>query len=248
MGAHVRPRRVAACSLPCSPLALPSRAQVDFIEIATRVMVGEVVKPAPIHLLEIDYVGIKAPMFSFTRLIGADPVLGVEMASTGEVATFGDTRHEAILTSMCAAGFRLPTKAVFLCIGPLEAKLKFVESAKLLVDSGLVVYASRGTHDFLAARGVQTQLLHKPSSSEKPNFTDFMAEGTIDLVVNIRDSKADSGSISDGYAIRRSAVDHSIGLLTDVKLAGLVIAAFTRECKDDGSKVKVKAWDEWPVS
>lgn len=218
--------------------------QADFIEIATRVMVGEVVKPAPIHLLEIDYVGIKAPMFSFTRLIGADPVLGVEMASTGEVATFGDTRHEAILTSMRASGFKLPEKAVFLCIGPLEAKLKFVESAKLLLDFGLTVYASKGTRDFFAARGVQTKLLHKPSSTETPNFTDFMNEGAIDLVVNIRDSNADTGSISDGYAIRRSAVDHSVSLITDLKLANLIIAAFARECKADGSKVKVKAWDE----
>ncbi|KAG8467202.1 hypothetical protein KFE25_000518 [Diacronema lutheri] len=222
--------------------------KADFIELATRVMVGEVVKPAPIHLLEIDYVGIKAPMFSFTRLIGADPILGVEMASTGEVATFGDTRHEAILTSMRAAGFKVPQKAVFLCIGPLMAKLAFLESAKLLLDKGLVVYASKGTHEFLQTRGVQTILLHKPSSSDQPNFTTYINDGAIDLVINIRDSNADSGSISDGYAIRRSTVDHSIGLLTDLKLANLVIAAFARECKDDGGKVKVKAWDELPAN
>ncbi|KAJ1625622.1 methylglyoxal synthase-like domain-containing protein [Pavlovales sp. CCMP2436] len=206
-------------------------------------MVGEQVKPAPINLLDIDYVGIKAPMFSFTRLIGADPVLGVEMASTGEVATFGDTRHEAIITSMLSAGFRIPEKSVFLCIGPLSAKLSFVESAKLMVAKGLILYASPGTHAFFTEAGVATTLLHKPSSSEQPNFVDYIID-KIDLVINIRDTMADSGSISDGYSIRRSTVDRSVGLLTDLKLAKLIITAFTSDEFVNDGKVKVRAWDE----
>jgi hypothetical protein len=142
-------------------------------------------------------------------------------------------------------GFRLPENAVFLCIGPLHAKLDFLDAAKELVQKGLTIYAPQGTFDFLLMRGVPATLLHKPSSASKPNFLDYILEGKIDLVVNIRDSHADSGSISDGYAIRRSTVDHSVGLLTDLKLANLVIMAFTRVGKDDrGKKLRVKVWDE----
>lgn len=219
-------------------------SQADFIEIATRVMMGESVKPAPINLLEIDYVAIKAPMFSFTRLVGADPILGVEMASTGEVATFGDTRHEAIVTSMRAAGFKLPQKAVFLCIGPLAAKLAFAESARNLVEKGLPLFASKGTHEYLNELGIPSTMLHKPSEASSPNVLEYIREGKIDLVVNIRDTAADVGSVTDGYHIRRSAVDHSIGLLTDLKLACLIVTAMTRDFVDDFGKVKVRAWDE----
>merc|ERR1719393_362066 len=114
--------------------------KVDFIELATRVMAGAPVQPAQISLLDLDYVAIKAPMFSFTRLLGADPVLGVEMASTGEVATFGEDKYEAILTSMRATNFKVPKRSVFVCIGPLQSKLEFLQPVRDLLDMGLTVF------------------------------------------------------------------------------------------------------------
>ena len=131
--------------------------KTNFIELATKVMVGAHVTPAQISLLDLEYVGIKAPMFSFTRLLGADPVLGVEMASTGEVATFGDDKYEAILTSMVSSGFKVPRRNAFLCIGPLAAKLEFVESAHALAKMGLTLYCSQGTYDFFTQRDVPIQ-------------------------------------------------------------------------------------------
>jgi carbamoyl-phosphate synthase large subunit len=214
--------------------------KTNFIELATKVMVGAHVTPAQISLLDLEYVGIKAPMFSFTRLLGADPVLGVEMASTGEVATFGEDKYEAILTSMVSSGFKVPRRNAFLCIGPLAAKLEFVESAHALAKMGLTLYCSQGTYDFFTQRDVPVQLLHKPLSQKQPNIVDAIAKGEIDMVINIRDSKADEGSISDGYLIRRKAVDFSTTLITDVKLATLVVTALAR-----GKKPTIKAWDQF---
>jgi carbamoyl-phosphate synthase large subunit len=214
--------------------------KTNFIELATKVMVGAHVTPAQISLLDLEYVGIKAPMFSFTRLLGADPVLGVEMASTGEVATFGEDKYEAILTSMVSSGFKVPRRNAFLCIGPLAAKLEFVESAHALAKMGLTLYCSQGTYDFYKQHDVPVQLLHTPLSQKQPNIVDAIANGEIDMVINIRDSKADEGSISDGYLIRRKAVDFSTTLITDVKLATLVITALAR-----GKKPTIKAWDQF---
>ena len=219
--------------------------KVDFIEIATRVMVGVPIVPAQISLLDLDYVAIKAPMFSFTRLAGADPILGVEMASTGEVATFGEDKYEAILTSMRAANFKAPKNSVFLCIGPLQAKLEFLVSVKEMIDCGLTIFCSQGTYDFYSSRGIAVSMLNKPSTNVEPNVKSYLAEGKIDLVINIRDSKADSGSMTDGYLIRRTAVDFSVCLLTDVKLASLIVAAMHR--RHHGHHVPIKAWDEFGI-
>jgi len=218
--------------------------KVDFIEIATRVMAGAHVTSAQISLLELDYVGLKAPMFSFTRLLGADPVLGVEMASTGEVATFGEDKYEAILTSMCATGFKEPKRNVFICIGPLAAKLEFLESAKFLLKMGLTLYGSEGTCAFYSSHGLPISLLHKPSTEVEPNVKTQLAGGALDLVINIRDSHASQGSQTDGYLIRRTAVDFSVCLLTDVKLATLLIHALHRKHLGVVS-TEIKAWDEF---
>ena len=213
--------------------------KVDFIDLATRVMVGAHCAPAQISLLDLEYVGIKAPMFSFTRLLGADPVLGVEMASTGEVATFGEDKYEAIITSMRASGFKVPKKNIFICIGPLAQKLEFLPSMRALAAMGITMWCTRGTYDFYMKEGIQVHLLHKPSTDEKPNCNDYLAEGLIELVINIRDSKADDGSLTDGYHIRRKAVDFSVCLLTDVKLAMLVVSAMSK-----GKQPVIKSWDE----
>jgi hypothetical protein len=184
------------------------------------------------------------PRFSFTRLLGADPVLGVEMASTGEVATFGEDKYEAILTSMAASGFKVPKRNAFLCIGPLEAKLEFLESARALQTMGLTLYCSQGTYDFYESHGLKgLELLHKPSTQKQPNVQSYLSEGKIDLVINVRDSKADEGSFTDGYHIRRKAVDFSVCLLTDVKLATLLVQALHRRHK--GKAPHILAWDEF---
>jgi len=183
-------------------------------------------------------------MFSFTRLLGADPVLGVEMASTGEVATFGEDKYEAILTSMRAANLKFPQKTVFLCLGPMHAKLEFLPSARELSQMGLTLYCSQGTYDFYKGHGLPVQLLHKPSSGTKPNVTDALANKEIELVINVRDSKADDGSLTDGYLMRRKAVDFSVGLLTDVKLAVMLIHALFRRSQRS-TPPPIKAWDEF---
>jgi hypothetical protein len=217
--------------------------KVNFIELATKAMVcppGSYVTPAQISLLDLEYVGIKAPMFSFTRLAGADPVLGVEMASTGEVATFGEDKYDAILTSMMASGFKVPKRNVFVCIGPLHCKLEFLPAARELLALGLVLYCSQGTHDFYRGHGLDVKLLHKPTSKKQPNVEDYISRGDVDLVINIRDTHADDGSITDGYMIRRKSVDFSVTLLTDIKLSMLIIGAMARR-----KKPVIKAWDQF---
>ena len=214
--------------------------KVDFIELATRVMSGAQVSPAPISLLDLDYVGIKAPMFSFTRLVGADPILGVEMASTGEVATFGYDKYEAIITSMMSAGLRVPKKSIFLCIGPIESKTEFIPHVREIQDLGIKIYCSRGTHDFYASRGISVHMLEKPSTKVEPNITTMIANGQVDLIINVRDSKASEESITDGYLIRRHAVDFSVPLLTDIKLASLLISALHRR-----KSPSFKSWDQY---
>jgi len=206
------------------------------------VMAGAHVVPAQISLLDVDYVACKAPMFSFTRLAGADPVLGVEMASTGEVATFGEDKYEAVLTSMLSAGFKIPKRNVFLCLGPLYAKVEFLESAQVLSELGLDLFCSRGTYDFYKERGLKVQLLHKPSSKEEPNVETAINDGQLDLVINVRDSKATAESITDGYLIRRKAVDFSVCLLTDINLAKMCVMGLQK-----GREKGVKAWDEYGV-
>mmetsp|Transcript_36218 Transcript_36218/g.116301 ORF Transcript_36218/g.116301 Transcript_36218/m.116301 type:complete len:846 (+) Transcript_36218:2-2539(+) len=214
--------------------------KVNFIELATRVMVGAPAQPFQISLLDLDYVAIKAPMFSFTRLVGADPVLGVEMASTGEVATFGEDRFDAILTSMMSTGFRVPKRSVFLCIGPVKAKMEFLPQVRLLLEMGLALSCSQGTYDFYKSHGLDVSVLHKPLSEKRPNVTDAIKNSEIDLVINVRDSKADEASKTDGFLIRRAAVDCSVCLLTDIKLATLIVTAMSRR-----KALNIKAWDEF---
>mmetsp|Transcript_34674 Transcript_34674/g.114879 ORF Transcript_34674/g.114879 Transcript_34674/m.114879 type:complete len:1517 (+) Transcript_34674:35-4585(+) len=214
--------------------------KANFIELATKVMVGSNPPAMRISLLDNEYVGIKAPMFSFTRLVGADPVLGVEMASTGEVATFGEDAYDAILTSMISTGFRIPQRSVFLCLGPLEAKMAFLPEARCLISMGLRVSCSQGTYDFYKSRGLDVHLMHKPLSKTQPNIEDAIKSGEMDLVINVRDSKADDDSKTDGFLIRRAAVDSSVCLLTDIKLATLITEAIHRR-----KPMNIKAWDEF---
>jgi carbamoylphosphate synthase large subunit/anthranilate/para-aminobenzoate synthase component II len=198
----------------------------NFAELATRVMLGVPVHAALIQPIDCEYVACKVPTFSFLRLRGSDPRLGVEMASTGEVACFGNTQYEAFLKAMISAGFKLPTKNILISIGPMQAKLEFLSAAKLLQDMGYQLYATKSTHEFLRSHSgfENTICLYKPSVKREPNVITYLQTGKIDLVINVPDSM-DSASVTDGYQIRRNAVDSGTSLVTDLKTAAFTAQA-----------------------
>ena len=215
--------------------------KVNFIDIATKVMLG--VEPDVPHksAFELDYVGIKAPQFSFSRLQKADPVLGVEMASTGEVGCIGETFHEAILKSMMSVGYAIPEKNVLLSTGDSRSKMDMLSAAKALQSRGYNIFATRGTADFLAKNGVQATVLHWPDQPDQPNTLTYIKEKKIDLVVNIPKDLSKT-ELSNDYTIRRSAIDFNIPLITNARLASAFITAF---CKLDKKDIKIKSWNEY---
>merc|ERR1712187_387081 len=177
----------------------------NFIEIATKIMLGIAVQKVIIEPIDMDYVACKVPLFSFGRLKNSDPRLGVEMQSTGEVACFGVNQYEAFLKGMIAAGFKLPTKNVLLSIGPDHQKAEFVQYAKLFVDMGFTLYATKNTHEALKLGGVESKMVFKPLVKREPNVSTLLREGKLDLVINVPDSM-DSQALTDGFEIRRAAV------------------------------------------
>ncbi len=215
--------------------------KVNFIELATRVMLGESVEIPHKSAFELDYVGIKAPQFSFSRLQKADPVLGVEMASTGEVGCLGDDYSEAILKSMISVGYAIPKKNILLSTGDAHSKTDMLSAAKALQDRGYTLFATKGTADFLAANGVTAEVLQWPDSPEKPNTLDFIKERKIDLVINIPKNLS-AAELNNDYTIRRSAIDFNVPLITNPRLASAFIHAFCKLGPDD---IKIKAWDEY---
>ncbi len=215
--------------------------KVNFIEIATKVMLG--LDPEIPHksAFELDYVGIKAPQFSFSRLQKADPVLGVEMASTGEVGCIGEDFHEAILKAMLSVGYRIPEKNILLSTGDSRSKTDMISAAKLLQDKGYHLYATKGTAEFLKQNGVTAEVLHWPDSAEKPNTLDYIKEKKIDLVINIpKNLSADE--LNNDYAIRRGAIDFNVPLITNARLASAFINAF---CRIDRKDINIKSWNEY---
>ncbi len=215
--------------------------KVNFIDIATRVMLG--VDPQVPHksAFELDYVGIKAPQFSFSRLQKADPVLGVEMASTGEVGCLGEDFHEAILKSMISVGYAIPKKNVLLSTGDSRSKMDMLSAAKALQDRGYNIFATKGTAEFLELNGVHATILHWPDQKEQPNTLDYIKEKKIDLVVNIPKNLS-KDELNNDYTIRRSAIDFNIPLITNARLASAFIIAFCRLAPGD---IKIKSWDEY---
>eukprot|EP00949_MAST-11_sp_MAST-11-sp1_P004227 g4227.t1 len=197
----------------------------NFITLATKCMLGQAVKSHNISLLDLDYVGVKAPQFSFTRLQGADPTLGVEMASTGEVACFGKNMYEAFLLSLLAAGFKLPKTTILLAIGPQRAKENFRESAAALVRMGYKLLGTSGTHAYLKANGIPCTEVRKPSEKETEetgSAVELMRNGKVDLLVNITDA-FQTDAATDGYKMRRTAVDFGVSLLSNLKCATLFV-------------------------
>ncbi|MFO8000768.1 MAG: carbamoyl-phosphate synthase (glutamine-hydrolyzing) large subunit [Marinilabilia sp.] len=216
--------------------------KVNLIDIATRVMLGLPVEKPEKSIFELDYVGIKAPQFSFSRLLNADPVLGVDMASTGEVGCIGDNYYDAVLQSMLAVGYTIPKKNVLLSSGPLRSKVEMLQSAQMLIEKGYNIYATAGTHKFLKENGIESTWLHWPDEpDQKPNTLDYIRDKKIDLVVNIPKNLS-KGELRNGYKIRRNAIDFNIPLITNARLASAFIYAF---CKMEISDISIKSWNEY---
>ena len=180
----------------------------------------------------LDYVGVKAPQFSFTRLQGVDPTLGVEMASTGEVGCLGDDFDEAFLKALISVGFRFPIRSVLLSTGPLENKVAFVDSARLLNQLGTTFYATRGTGEFLASYGLPATVVHRPSEQASPGALELLERKAVDLVINIPKNYQER-ELSDDYYILRRAVDFGIPLLTNIQLANRLAEALSKKTIKD---------------
>jgi carbamoyl-phosphate synthase large subunit len=215
--------------------------RVNFIEIAAGVMMGA---PVPVRngsAMDLDYVGVKAPQFSFTRIEGADPVLGVEMASTGEVGCLGDDFEEAFLKALVSVGFRLPIASALLSTGPIESKAAFLESARVLRDMGVKLFATRGTAAFLDANGIEATHLYWPDEQASPNTMEYLSKRKIDLVINI---PKDSGEaeLANDYQIRRKAADFGIPLITNIQLAQRLVEALSKKRLTD---LEIKCWQEY---
>ncbi|MBA4410411.1 MAG: carbamoyl phosphate synthase large subunit [Odoribacter sp.] len=214
----------------------------NLIEIATQVMLDAPFQKPDKSLFELDYVGVKAPQFSFARLLNADPVLGVDMSSTGEVGCIGENFYEAILKSMLSVGYTIPKKNILISSGPARSKIELLSSAKMLAERGFNLYATGGTRQFLADNGVESTRLYWPDEIDKhPNTLEYIKEKKIDLVINIPKDHT-TREISNGYTIRRSAIDYSIPLITNARVASAFIYAF---CKYELEDLTIKSWDEY---
>lgn len=215
--------------------------KVNLIEMATKVMLDMPVEAPAKNAFDLDYVGIKAPQFSFTRLLKADPVLGVDMSSTGEVGCIGENFNEAILTSMLSVGYSVPEKNVLISSGPAKSKVELLSSAKKLQAKGFNIFSTGGTHKFLADNGVESTLLYWPSDDQHPNIMDYVKDKKLDLIVNIPKNLS-TGELKNGYAVRRGAVDYNIPLITNARLASAFINAF---CAMDRKDIAIKSWGEY---
>ena len=216
--------------------------KINFIDIATKVMMGIPVEKPHKNAFDLDYVGIKASQFSFSRLQGADPVLGVDMSSTGEVGCIGDDTSEAILKSMLSVGYRIPEKSVLLSTGTPKQKADMLEAAHMLHNSGYTLYATGGTHRFLNDNGIPAIRVYWPSESDmQPQALTLLHEKKIDLVVNIPKNLS-SAELSNGYKIRRAAIDLNVPLITNARLASAFISAFTSVPVEE---IEIKSWDEY---
>lgn len=217
--------------------------KVNMIELATRVMLGENPAKPGKSIFDLEHIGVKAPQFSFSRLAKADPVLGVDMASTGEVGCLGDSYYEAVLKAMLSVGYTIPGKNIMLSTGPMRSKVELVNACKMLVEKGYNLFATRGTAHFLQLNGIPATALHWPDEDAKPNVLDYLKGKLIDLVVNIPKDHSQSELFND-YEIRRTAIDCNIPLITNARLASAFIYAC---CMLQPSDLKVKSWDEYQI-
>ncbi len=215
--------------------------KLNFIEIATRVMLGETVEKPNKSEFDLDYVGIKASQFSFSRLQKADPVLGVDMASTGEVGCLGDDYYEAVLKAMLSVGMKVPKKNILISSGTAKSKVELLESAKVLQEKGYVLYATKGSHQFLEENGIPAIHTYQPNEKGFPNALDLIHEKQVDLVINIPKNLTQE-ELKNGYLVRRNAIDFNIPLFTNARLASAFIHAF---CEIDMQNIPIKSWNEY---
>ncbi len=215
--------------------------KINLIELATKIMLGLPVSRPEKSLFDLDYVGIKASQFSFNRLQKADPVLGVDMSSTGEVGCIDSDTSSAILKAMLSVGLNIPKKNILLSTGSTKQKADMLSAAKLLADHGYTLYATGGTYKNLQENGIPCQLVYWPSEEKKPQALDMLHAHEIDMVVNIPKNLT-VGELSNGYKIRRAAIDLNIPLLTNSRLASAFIKAF---CTIDINQLPIKCWEEY---
>ena len=216
--------------------------KINLIELATRVMLGLPVEKPNKNLFDLDYVGIKASQFSFNRLQKADPVLGVDMSSTGEVGCLGDDTNTALLKSMLSVGHRIPKKNILLSTGGAKQKVEMLDAAKMLIDNGYKLFATAGTSKFLTENGIEnTHVLWPSEEGDEPKALDLLHNHTIDMVVNIPKNLT-SSELSNGYKIRRAAIDLNVPLITNARLASAFIYAF---CTTKLEDIGIKAWGEY---
>ena len=213
--------------------------KINLIDLATKVMLGLPVEKPHKSVFDLDYVGVKAPQFSFSRLAKADPVLGVDMASTGEVGCIGEGFYEAMLKAMFSVGYRVPEKSILLSTGPARSKVELLNSARALIQRGHKLYATRGTQQFLKNAGIEAEVAYWPDENKSPNTIELIRTREVDLVVNIPKNLSPS-ELNNDYIIRRSAVDYNVPLLTNARLASAFILAF---CRLKAEELAIKSWD-----
>jgi carbamoyl-phosphate synthase large subunit len=215
--------------------------KINFIDLATKVMLGIPVEKPEKSAFDLDYVGIKASQFSFTRLQHADPVLSVDMTSTGEVGCIGDSFSEAILKSLLSVGYRIPQKRIMISSGTTKSKVDLLDACKLLDEKGYELYATLGTQKFLKDNGVKAIAVNWPDEEGDYNIKEMIANKKFDLIINIPKDLS-RRELTNGYIIRRSAIDFNIPLVTNARLASAFIIAFCTLKKED---IKIKSWQEY---
>jgi carbamoyl-phosphate synthase large subunit len=215
--------------------------KINFIDIATRVMLGIPFDKPDKSFFDIDYIGVKAPQFSFSRLQKADPMLGVDMASTGEVGCIGDTVYEAVLKSMLSVGYRIPEKNILISSGPLKSKTILLEGCRMLAEKNIHIFATRGTAEFFKDNGIDSTILHWPDENASPNVMEYLTNHRIDLVINIPKNLSKDELYND-YTIRRAAIDFNVPLITNANLANVFVMAF---CKLKPEDLEIKCWQEY---
>jgi carbamoyl-phosphate synthase large subunit len=235
--------KVIECNLRASR-SMPFVSKVlktNLIELATKVMLGVPAEKPGKSVFDLDYVGVKAPQFSFSRLAKADPVLGVDMSSTGEVGCLGEGFYEAILKAMFSVGYRVPKKSILLSTGPAKSKAELINAARALKAKGYKLFATRGTQQFLESSGIETEVAYWPDEEKSPNTIELIRTREVDLVINIPKDLSQS-ELNNDYSIRRSAVDFNVPLLTNSRVASAFILAF---CQLDPDEIAIKSWDEY---
>ena len=216
--------------------------KINFIDIATRIMLGLPVEKPSKNFFDFDYVGVKASQFSFNRLQKADPVIGVDMTSTGEVGCLGEDANAALLTSMLSVGMRVPKKNVLFSIGSPKQKAQMLDSARQLIAKGYNIYATLGTSHFLTEAGIPNTTVYQPSEEGTPQAIDLMREGVIEFVVSVPKDIVTDPQQDVCYHVRRAAIDLNVPLLTNARLAAAFINAF---CTVDVNDLAIQSWDEY---